>query len=99
MTNKTKIRIVKTGEQNHLSLLSAYHRRSLFTEKLSHSQLIQEYIALQAFSCVPFFPESSLSDIVLNMQDILLEEIANRFISVSGPIALNESYQAHFFQF
>lgn len=39
MTNKTKIRIVKTGEQNHLSLLSAYHRRSLFTEKLSHSQI------------------------------------------------------------
>ncbi len=36
LTNKTKIRIVKTGEQNHLSLLSAYHRRSLFTEKLSH---------------------------------------------------------------
>lgn len=39
LTNKTKIRIVKTGEQNHLSLLSAYHRRSLFTEKLSHSPL------------------------------------------------------------
>lgn len=33
------------------------------------------------------------------MQDILLEEIANRFISVSGSIALNESYQAHFFNF
>ena len=31
------------------------------------------------------------------MQDILLEEIANRFISVSGPIALNESYQAYIF--
>ena len=71
-----------------------------YTEWVAHchdDELIQEYIALQAFSCVPFFSESSLSDIVLNMQDILLEEIANRFISVSGPIALNESYQAHFF--
>lgn len=43
LTNKTKIRIVKTGEQNHLSLLSAYHRRSLFTEKLSHSPLFCNY--------------------------------------------------------
>ena len=71
-----------------------------YTEWVAHchdDELIQEYIALQAFSCVPFFPESSLSDIVLNMQDILLEEIANRFISVSGSIALNEAYQAHFF--
>ena len=71
-----------------------------YTEWVAHchdDELIQEYIALQAFSCVPFFPESSLSDIVLNMQDILLEEIANRFISVSGSIALNESYQAYFF--
>ena len=45
-----------------------------YTEWVAHchdDELIQEYIALQAFSCVPFFPESSLSDIVLNMQDIL----------------------------
>ena len=63
-----------------------------YTEWVAHShndELIQEYIALQAFSCVPFFPESSLSDIVLDMQDILLAEIAERFISVSGSIALN----------
>ena len=60
-------------------------------------ELIQEYIALKAFTCVPFYPESSLSDIVLEMQNILFEEIANRFISVSGSIALNESYQAYFF--
>lgn len=60
-----------------------------YTEWVAHchdDELIQEYIALQAFSCVPFFSESSLSDIVLNMQDILLEEIANRFISVSSTV-------------
>lgn len=71
-----------------------------YTEWVAHShndELIQEYIALQAFSCVPFFPESSLSDIVLDMRDILLAEIAERFISVSASIALNEAYQAHFF--
>ena len=71
-----------------------------YTEWVAHShddELIQEYVALEAFSCVPFFPESSLSDVVLDMLDILLKEIANRFISVSGSIALNESYQAYFF--
>ena len=47
-----------------------------YTEWVAHchdDELIQEYIALQAFSCVPFFSESSLSDIVLNIHDILLE--------------------------
>ncbi len=71
-----------------------------YTEWVAHShddELIQEYVALEAFSCVPFFPESSLSDVVLDMLDILLKEIASRFISVSGSIALNEAYQAHFF--
>ena len=73
---------------------------TFYTEWVAHShddELIQEYIALEAFSCVPFFPESSLSDVVLDMLDILLKEIANRFIFVSGSIALNESYQAYFF--
>ena len=71
-----------------------------YTEWVAHShddELIQEYVALEAFSCVPFFPESSLSDVVLDILDILLKEIASRFISVSGSIALNEAYQAHFF--
>ena len=32
-----------------------------YTEWVAHShdeELIQEYVALEAFSCVPFFPES-----------------------------------------
>ena len=73
---------------------------TFYTECVTHfhdDELIQEYIALKAVTCVPFFPESSLSDVIFSMQDILLEEIANRFISVSGSNALSESYQAYFF--
>ena len=53
-----------------------------YTEWVAHchdDELIQEYIALQAFSCVPFFPESSLSDIVFKYAGYSFGRNSNRF--------------------
>lgn len=70
-----------------------------YTSWISHldnDELIQQFISVDAMLHTPFLPESLFDEILGSMIDIILLEAMERFIPLSGSVAINEAYQYYF---